>query len=137
MIQQAELIRLEKSDEGTFGVLKLDGKVYCVTLEPEDKDNAQGVSCIPEGTYRCKRVDSPRFGNTFEITNVPGRSHILLHPGNLEDDTQGCVLLGKHFGFLRHKRGVMNSGATFKAFMIGTADQDEFDIHITDALGGA
>ncbi|WP_419787316.1 DUF5675 family protein [Pseudodesulfovibrio sp.] len=137
MIQKAELIRLEKSEEGTFGVLKLDGQVYCVTLEPEDRDNAQNVSCIPEGTYRCERVASPRFGNTFEITGVPDRSHILLHPGNVEDDTHGCVLLGRQFGFLRHKRGVMNSGATFKTFLERASGQDTFDIHISDASGGA
>ena len=94
------------------------------------------VSCIPEGTYSCKRVNSPRYGNTFEITNVPGRSHILLHPGNVEEDTHGCVILGKHFGFLRNKRAVLNSGATYKAFLIGTADQDEFPIVISDASGG-
>ena len=137
MINTAELIRLEKSLDGTFGVLKLDGKVFCVTLEPEDKDNARNISCIPEGVYRCKRVNSPRYGNTFEITGVPDRTHILIHPGNVEDDSMGCVLQGKHFGFLRHKRAVLNSGQTFRTFLLGVADQDAFELRISDASGGA
>jgi len=126
MIEQAELIRLEQGEEGTFGVLRIDGQVYCVTLEPPDKDNQANISCIPEGKYTCRRVQSPRYGNTFEVCDVPGRSHILLHPGNIVGDTKGCVLLGRHFGLLRGDRAVLNSGNTFAEFMKRTEGGDEF-----------
>ena len=131
------LIRLEKSDQGTFGVLKLDGAVFCVTLEPEDRNNAANVSCIPEGEYLARRVNSPRFGETFEITGVPDRSHILFHAGNVEGDTHGCVLLGRSYGRLRGDRAVLNSGDTFKAFLAAASEIDTFPVAVRDVSGGA
>ncbi len=133
MINKAELIRLEKSNEGTFGVLRLDGQVFCVTLEPPDEDNAVNISCIPQGEYVCRRVDSPRYGATFEIDGVPGRTHILLHPGNVSGDTRGCVLLGRHFGLLRGDRAVLNSGRTFADFMKRSNGAEVFPFTVNEA----
>jgi hypothetical protein len=31
---------------------------------------------------------------TVEIADVPGRSGILIHPGNRLDETKGCILPG-------------------------------------------
>lgn len=133
MIKRAELIRLEQGQDGTFGVMRLDGRVFCVTLEPPDKGNQADISCIPTGEYVCRRVESPRFGETYEITGVPGRTHILLHPGNVTDDTRGCVLLGKHFGKLRGDRAVLNSGRTFDGFMARCSETRTFPLVVEDA----
>jgi hypothetical protein len=133
MITFVDIIRVEKSDAGTFGVCLLDGKAFCVTLEPEDRDNAEGVSCIPEGEYIARRVNSPRYGDTFEVTGVPGRTHILFHAGNVEDDTRGCVLLGRNFGALGEQRAVLSSGNTFKSFMLAMLNNDSFRVRIRDA----
>lgn len=130
MINQVELIRLETGDDGTFGVLRVDGKVHCVTLEPPDEDNRQNVSCVPEGEYVCRRIHSPRYGNTFEVADVPGRTHILFHPGNVVGDTRGCVLVGRQFGLLRGDRAVLNSGKTFDGFMALSEGIDEFRLTI-------
>ena len=136
MITNVDIIRVEKGDAGTFGVCKLDGRAFCVTLEPEDRDNAEGVSCIPEGDYVAKRVNSPHFGLTFEITGVSGRTHILFHAGNVEGDTRGCVLLGRNFGALDERRAVLSSGNTFKSFMLAMCNNDSFRVRIKDASGG-
>lgn len=132
MIEKVELIRLEKGASGTFGVLRLDGNVFCVTLEPPDDGNVRNESCIPVGVYRCRRIDSPRFGSTFEVEDVPGRSHILFHPGNVKGDTRGCVLLGKYFGLLRGDRAVLNSGRTFNRFMEQCLDVESFSFVIDE-----
>lgn len=113
-----ELIRLEENDQfGTFGVLKINKEVFCVTLEPSDKLNAPCVSSIPAQQYKCKRITSPKYGETFEVTKVPGRDHVLFHSGNIVEHTQGCILLAQHFGKLNHNRGILNSGVTFQNFM--------------------
>jgi len=135
MIEKMELIRLEKGGDGTFGVLRLDGQVFCVTLEPPDRGNARDRSCIPAGRYRCCRVASPRFGDTFEVTDVPDRTHILLHPGNTASDTAGCVLLGREFGDMQGRRGVLRSGATFARLMDRCAGQDRFEFTIQELCG--
>jgi hypothetical protein len=118
MIPILELIRLEETvGVGTLGVLKFNKEVFCVTLEPSDEENAPFISSIPAQQYFCVRVTSPRWGETFEVLNVPERDHVLFHPGNRTRDTEGCIIVAEHFGKLGVDRAVLNSGVTFAAFM--------------------
>ena len=113
-----ELIRLEEDEiYGTFGVLKINKKVFCVTLEPPDKENQQSVSSIPVQQYICRRYSSAKYPSTFQVTNVPSRTKVLFHAGNTVDHTMGCILLGQYFGKLSGNRAVLNSGKTFNDFM--------------------
>ena len=64
------------------------------TLERPWIFNERKVSCIPTGTYLVKPHVSPKFGRCFKIQDVKGRSDILIHAGNMVDDTLGCVLVG-------------------------------------------
>jgi hypothetical protein len=109
-----EIIRLEESEQGTIGVLKLDKEVFCWTFEPADRLNKPNESCIPIQQYICRRVRSPKFGETFMINDVPGRTNVLFHKGNTADDTLGCVLLGQTIGKLKGNRAILNSGKTFE-----------------------
>lgn len=136
MVETMELIRVEKGEEGTFGVLRLDGRVFCVTLEPPDRGNLPDASCIPVGKYRCRRVDSPHFGPSFEVEEVPGRSHILLHAGNVAGDTRGCVLLGREFGRVAGRRGVLRSADAVTRFLERCRDCDSLGLVIRDLDGG-
>jgi len=131
---KASLIRLEKSDQGTVGVLRLDGQAFCCTLEPPDRGNRQNISCIPCGKYTAIRKVSPKYGDTFEITGIPNRSHVLFHAGNLVKHTKGCVLLGQYFGKLKGNRAVLNSGHTFQAFMEQVEDASSFELEIKEIL---
>jgi len=111
------LLRVEESSQGTFGNLIICSQVFCVTLEPSDQLNECNISSIPAQQYQCLRIYSPQFGETFEIVDVPNRSHVLFHAGNVLKHTAGCVLLAQHFGKIRGKRAILNSGRTFKEFM--------------------
>jgi hypothetical protein len=119
-----ELIRLEDSSAGTFGVLKINKEPFCVTLEPWDWENMKSKSSIPAQQYTMRRYDSPSFGLTFLVENVPGRTAILFHAGNTADDTAGCILLASSFGKLRGERAILNSGKTFDIFMRRMDDVD-------------
>lgn len=112
-----EIIRLEEDDSGTFGILKINKQVFCCTLEPADRLNRTSVSSIPAQQYYCMKHDSPKYGKTFKVQDVPDRSSILFHPGNKVGHTEGCVLLGQYFGKLKGDRVTLNSGATFREFM--------------------
>ena len=128
-----ELIRLEENESyGTFGVLKVDKQVFCVTLEPPDRENVQNISNIPAQQYTCRRHHSQRFGETFQIMDVTGRTSVLFHAGNFKQDTLGCVLLAQHYGKLKGRRAVLNSGNTFKAFMAAMNGTDEFHLTIRE-----
>jgi len=131
-MKKVDIMRLEKSEEGTFGVLRLDGRVQCVTLEPPERGNRIGVSCIPVGTYTCRRVDSPTFGRTSEVADVPGRTAILFHQGNVARDTHGCILLGSRFGRLGTERGVLDSRAALREFLDHCSGEPTFQFEIAE-----
>lgn len=130
---QATLIRYDEDLDGTFGVLIVDGRPLASTLEPMDKGNVRNVSCIPAGGYECGIVDSPRFGRTFEVKDVPGRDHILFHAGNVMEDTHGCILLGEYEGKLKGDRAVLNSGNTFRRFLGLCSGLTGFGLRIVEA----
>lgn len=82
----------------TGKLLLVDNKnnsiIQLQTLERPWIFNERKVSCIPTGTYIVKPHVSPKFGQCFKIHNVMGRSDILIHSGNVVNDTQGCILVG-------------------------------------------
>lgn len=130
------LQRLISSDAGTFGVVLKDNKPVFTTLELPWKNNQRDISCIPTGTYKCKKVFSNRFQKKlFEIQNVPDRDNVELHIGNSINDTHGCVLLGMSYSL--SDNAIVNSKLAFDNFM--TIMPDEFTITINDVVvkGGA
>jgi hypothetical protein len=125
------LKRIAKNDDGTFGVL-IDGVTpFCLTVERPWINNQTGISCIPDGFYLCKRVDSPRFGNTFEVIHVPNRTAILFHKGNIDDDSRGCIIVGEQYGYLDEKVAVLASGLAFNEFIKRLEYIDEFELTIS------
>lgn len=130
MIPIVEIVRLETSVAGTFGILRIQKQVFAGTLEPPDRLNARNVSSIPAGQYIAKRYQSPRFGSTFIVTDVPGRAGILFHGGNRVDDTAGCILIGEHIAKLKGDRAIKNSGDTFRAFLSELTMIDSFHLTI-------
>lgn len=81
-------------------------KFLCYTLE--DQPNFPKVpkeTRIPAGTYQIKlRTEGgmhPRYKKRFPfhvgmlwLQNVPGFQWIYIHPGNTDEDTDGCILVG-------------------------------------------
>lgn len=127
-----ELIRLEESPQGTIGVMRIDKQIFCFTLEPPDRLNERNISSIPAKQYLCKPFESKRFGKTFEVADVPGRSAILFHAGNTVDHTEGCILVGESVGKLKGDRAVLNSGATFKRFAEAVGVVQMFHLTVTE-----
>ena len=125
------LKRIASTEFGMFGVFIDDTNIpFAVTLERQWNDNKSNISCIPHGKYLCKRVDSPHFGDTFEVANVTGRKHILFHKGNLDDDSHGCILVGEQFEPLYGEPGIRASREGFEEFMSKLQTVDEFDLLI-------
>lgn len=134
--------RVASTKHGTFGVIIWKDAPFALTLERPWANNQKGKSCIPAGEYavlRCKASpdygfkNSSKFGDTFQVMNVPGgRSYILFHKGNLDDDTRGCILLGEQYGFLRGQPAILASGPGFKEFLGIMATKNGFDLVITE-----
>lgn len=130
------LKRVEENQHGTFGVLsREDGGQYipfAVTLELPWLNNQQEKSCIPPGLYKCRRTDSPRFGNTFEITGVKDRTKVLFHRGNWIKDLRGCVAVAEQYEVLDGKPAVAQSGKGFEEFLNHASAFQEFDLELID-----
>lgn len=111
------LIRNWDNGVQTLGDLQTLG-FACKTLERPWKNNQKNISCIPKGTYNCKRIFSLRFGYVYEIQGVLNRTGVLLHPGNYFFDVEGCILLGDKYGDLNKDAyaDILNSKVTLKRF---------------------
>ena len=125
-----KLVRLP-SRNSTIGYLfdPNHQKLICVTLEPKWAYNQPFVSSIPPGLYKVKPHNSQKFGKTYEIQDVPNRTDILFHKGNVVDDTKGCILVGKEIGVKNYKLAVIDSTNGFKDFM-DYFGSEEFDLEI-------
>jgi len=93
-------------DDGIFGELRDEnGSILFLTLE----HNFDGKPKLADGVYNCVRgthtlEHDPESFITFEIENVPPfQGHlvtkILFHRGNYDENSNGCVLLGKKLGW--------------------------------------
>jgi hypothetical protein len=112
------LIRHTSTDKGTLGLLYIGDEFICYTLELPWKDNQRNISCIPAGAYECKEHTSPRFGDVFEVQNVPDRDNILIHVGNFISDIRGCIVLGLQQSLMHRSTeyAVLNSKDAIKKF---------------------
>lgn len=78
--------------EGTNGILLLNGAAICSTIELPWKNNQPRISCIPEGKYPLIKRYSPHFNWHLEVTDVPARELILIHPANdAITELKGCI----------------------------------------------
>lgn len=125
-MKRLKLKRISDSVKATLGVLtdESNGLPLMLTLEPPEKGNQQSISCIPKGVYVCKPYSSEKYPDVYQITDVPGRTHILIHVGNTPEHTYGCVLVGKVFGETGSQPSVFQSGDSLEALkkLIGNED---------------
>jgi hypothetical protein len=103
-----QVVRTQFGTDATNGLLFIDGLFECYTLE----DQYQAVkvlheSCVPEGTYDIKfrtvggfhekykkRYSNDHYG-MLHLQDVPNFTYILIHAGNTDEHTSGCLIVGE------------------------------------------
>ncbi|RHH07890.1 hypothetical protein DW228_18325 [Bacteroides fragilis] len=107
------LKRKFKGETYTIGDLLIDGTFFCNTIEdkvriltPKCPNTPKGVSCtckekvyvrtaVPAGTYKVTMTYSPRFKRILPyLYDVPHFLGILIHSGNTEENSAGCIIVG-------------------------------------------
>ena len=124
-----------KKQSYTISNLIIDGKWFSNILEDTDRglDSSMSIdkitelkkpsiTAIPRGTYEVTLdITSPKFytktfykqvcnGKVPRLLNVKGFEGILIHAGNTDKDSAGCLLVGVN----KVKGQVINSRETFK-----------------------
>jgi len=102
------VVRTQFGTDATNGLLFIDGIFECYTLE----DQYQAVkvmheTCIPEGIYDInfrktggfhakysERYKNAHYG-MLHIQDVPNFTYILIHTGNTDEHTSGCLIVGE------------------------------------------
>ncbi|SFU77068.1 hypothetical protein SAMN05216480_12312 [Pustulibacterium marinum] len=103
-------------------------KLAC--LELPWLQNQPEVSCIPAKTYKVKRRWSKTFGDHFHITDVEGRTWILIHIGNYHTEIKGCVLVGLEHDYVNKDNiiDVKDSGKAMKWLLENMPEEFELEI---------
>jgi hypothetical protein len=101
------VIRDVSNDKVTLSRVLIDGKQECFGLEDEFRSvKVAGDTRIPAGTYPLRLRKEGRYHAKYvakfswhlgmlHVRDVPGFEFILIHIGNNEKDTEGCLLVGK------------------------------------------
>ena len=105
-----DVIRLQFGSDATNGILLIDGVFECFTLEDQVRDGEKVMSetAIPLGEYEVKfrtvgGYDAryqKKYGTTWhkgmlDLQDVPNFKYILIHTGNTDEHTAGCLLVGE------------------------------------------
>lgn len=120
-----QLKRYAYAPGATLGRLVIGDDTY-YTIERPWRDNRPFDSCIPQGAYLCRRYSSAKYPDTFEVCDVPGRTHILFHVANWAHDVEGCIGVG--LDQMENDFGVTQSRIAFDQFKNALRDVDEFEI---------
>lgn len=104
------VVRYLSSDDFTLGMLldETDGKHFlCYTLEDEHREEkVMHETRIPAGTYNItlRTVGgfhsryTKKYGDMHKgmlwVRDVPGFEYILIHTGNTDEHTSGCLIVG-------------------------------------------
>jgi hypothetical protein len=98
--------RVENYENYTLGLLYIDGKLEAFTLEDEKRDvKIMSKTRIPEGVYDARLQLAGKLHTKYKakfsfhkgmihLQGVPNFSGIMLHIGNTDRDTAGCILVG-------------------------------------------
>tara|TARA_R110002050_G_scaffold276317_4_gene421533 strand:- start:2934 stop:3392 length:459 start_codon:yes stop_codon:yes gene_type:complete len=105
---EIDVIRYNDEKEFTDGLFFIDGKFQVHTLEDEHRTKkVYGETRISDGRYKIEFRKEGGFHNRYlkkygaefhkgmlHVVNVPNFEYVLIHIGNDDDDTAGCLLVG-------------------------------------------
>lgn len=146
-----EVFRYSSGKNDTLGLMFIDCEFQCYTLEDEYRSKKVfGETRIPSGTYTLRIRDeggfhnkySKKFGTKFhkgmlELVDVPNFKYVLIHIGNDDDDTAGCLLVGDSVNNNKVKDGFVSSSTSaykriYPKIIDALLNEEEVNIIIKD-----
>jgi hypothetical protein len=135
-----KLRRMSECNGATIGRLEF-GDHWCFTLEDIERSvKVPGETCIPAGRYA---IRLKAFGGMYErclarfswnapgmlwLQDVPGFTDVLVHPGNTNKDTSGCILVGEQVTL--DGKLVASATAYERVYMYAVKNLDQLHIEV-------
>ncbi len=133
------VLRVKSDSDSTLSWVGVDGRFQCYGLEDEPRaTKIAGETRIPAGTYNVGIRKTGGFHKRYtgrfpdfhrgmlHVLDVPGFEYILIHIGNTDDDTAGCLLLGT--GANIDRLTISNSTGAYKKLYSKVMDAAEAGI---------
>lgn len=122
----------------------LDGYAIEDEVRPDNSPKIHGETAIPYGKYTLSHRQSPKFSRSFLycekeniliepkdqaryshelvfvaheliwVKDIPGFEYVLIHWGNTDDDTDGCLIIGSSLGVIGEQEAVLHSKDYYK-----------------------
>lgn len=130
-----------------IGRLSINGTFFCNTLEDKVRDinkngtfdcgefKISGHTAIPYGEYEVVVNYSPKFKRELpRLLDVPHFEGILIHRGNTNKDSSGCILVGEN-----KKKGMVLNSTKYEVELVNILKKaltkgENITIEITDSL---
>jgi hypothetical protein len=104
---ELKLYRISSQADSTNGILYINNEFACYTLEDEQREiKVMHETAIPLGIYEIqfrtvggfhskylKRYGADFHKGMLELQDVPNFQYILIHTGNTDEHTSGCILI--------------------------------------------
>ena len=140
--------RFKSDADATLSKVNVDGQFVCFGLEDEYRaEKVANETRIPPGTYKIGLRSEGGFHTRYmkkfagthrgmlHVLDVPVFDHILIHVGNSDDDTSGCLLLGLHASVDDSELRVTSSKLAYEKFypmVVDAAERGELEIEYVD-----
>ena len=140
--------RFLSDSDSTVSRVSIDGSHECFGLEDEYREEkVPAETRIPAGTYtvgvRTVGGFHPRYSRRFpdihkgmlHILDVPDFEYILIHCGNTDENTAGCLLVGASVITTPGDMSIGSSAVAYKKFypkVIDAAIEGNLEIEFID-----
>lgn len=113
--------------DSSLGLLWQDREWLCFVLEDQHQDvKIANETRIPAGDYWLELRKEGGFHNRYSarfegihkgmilIKDIPGFSHVLIHCGNTDDHTAGCLLVGDGAHYKNGEATIQSSTVAYR-----------------------
>jgi hypothetical protein len=143
-----DVYRFTSDADTTLSLVSVDSKFVCFGLEDEYRvKKLYAETRIPAGSYpitlrkigALNELYKARFPDIHEgmlyIRNVPGFEFILIHCGNTDDDSAGCLLVGSAATSYELNMSIAGSAIAYRNLyrrVVDAARDGTLSIHFRD-----
>jgi hypothetical protein len=100
-------------DAGTYPLAIRQSPKFSATFIYSDSHN---ILIEPKEKAKYPNITDWRNHDLIWVKDTPRHQYVLIHWGNTDDDTEGCLIVGSKIGVVKGQEGVIDSRNYYKKF---------------------